>query len=172
MNSNASSLRKKLAAVTVAAVATTGLSAAPAQAGLLDPLGPVLGSVLDPVVGLVDGITGELVPTGWLYDGTATSMNEVRSAIGANNMWSRGYTGQGVGVALIDTGVVPVPGLTSGNVKNGADLSFESQAPGLRYLDTFGHGTHMAGIIAGRTPGGLPTWTSSRALRPTRSSPA
>ena len=82
-------------------------------------------------------------------------MKEVRTAIGAETLWARGYTGQGVGVALVDTGVVPVSGLTSGNVTNGADLSFESQAPELRHLDTFGHGTHMAGIIAGRTPGGL-----------------
>ena len=35
---------------------------------------------------------------------------------------------QGVGVALVDTGVVPVAGLTSGNVVNGPDLSFESQS--------------------------------------------
>ena len=55
-------------------------------------------------------------------------MKEVRTAIGAETLWARGYTGQGVGVALVDTGVVPVPGLTSGNVTNGADLSFESQA--------------------------------------------
>ncbi len=107
------------------------------------------------MVGLVDGIVGGLVPTGWLYDSSATTMKQVRSSVGAETMWARGYTGQGVGVALVDTGVVPVPGLTSGNVTNGADLSFESQSPELRHLDTFGHGTHMAGIIAGRTPGGL-----------------
>ena len=148
------SLRRGVAALGVAALAATGLAAAPAQAGLLDPLQPVLGSVLDPVLSTVNGITGELVPTGWLYDGSATTMREVRSAIGADTLWSRGYTGRGVGVALVDTGVVPVPGLDSGNVTNGADLSFESQAPSLRYLDTFGHGTHLAGIIAGRTSGG------------------
>jgi serine protease AprX len=34
-------------------------------------------------------------------------------------------------------------------VVNGPDLSFESQSSGTRYLDTFGHGTFMAGIIAG-----------------------
>ena len=34
-------------------------------------------------------------------------------------------------------------------VVNGPDLSFESQSAGLRYLDTYGHGTHMAGIIIG-----------------------
>jgi serine protease AprX len=68
-------------------------------------------------------------------------------------MWEAGHTGAGVDIALIDSGVVPVEGLTlPGKVINGPDLSFESQADNLRHLDTFGHGTHLAGIIAGKDP--------------------
>lgn len=51
---------------------------------------------------------------------------------------------------MIDTGVAPVAGLDGTNkIINGPDLSFESQAPGLTNLDTNGHGTFMAGLIAG-----------------------
>jgi subtilase family protein len=79
------------------------------------------------------------------------SMYRAREAIKAGEMWRDRWTGEGVDVALIDTGVVPVDGLTApGKVVNGPDLSWESQAPSLDHLDTYGHGTHMAGIIAGR----------------------
>ena len=74
-----------------------------------------------------------------------------QSVVKADEYWKAGYTGAGIDIALIDSGVVPVEGLLHpGKVINGPDLSFESQADNLRYLDTFGHGTHMAGIIAGR----------------------
>jgi serine protease AprX len=73
---------------------------------------------------------------------------------GAQAWWSAGYTGKGVDVALIDTGVSPVAGLDApGKVLNGPDLSLESQAPNLTRLDTYGHGTFMAGLIAGRDAG-------------------
>ena len=68
----------------------------------------------------------------------------------AKDAWTKGWTGKGVDVALVDSGVARVQGLTSGNVVQGPDLSFESQDAGLVHRDTFGHGTHMASIIAGR----------------------
>jgi serine protease AprX len=69
---------------------------------------------------------------------------------GADRAWST-TTGKGVDVALIDSGVVPVEGM--GKVVNGPDLSFESQVPDARYLDTYGHGTHLAGLINGNGAG-------------------
>ena len=138
--------------------------------------------------GLMDGHDADQDPN---------SMRWVNEIVGATDYWSSNVTGYGVDVALIDSGVVPVNGLTyagevagretsvvsvdgltpteevlvtgsdaevvpigtdaataswktyPGKVVNGPDLSFESQAANLRYLDTFGHGTHMAGIIAG-----------------------
>jgi serine protease AprX len=78
------------------------------------------------------------------------SVYNVAQVTHAKDAWTKGYTGQGIDVALIDSGVAPVLGLTSGNVVNGPDLSFESQDPNLSHLDTYGHGTHMASIIVGR----------------------
>src|SRR6202012_429231 len=78
------------------------------------------------------------------------SMANTTSFIGAQAWWSAGYTGKGIDVAVIDTGVSPVPGLADPNkVVNGPDLSLDSQNPKLRYLDSNGHGTFMAGLIAG-----------------------
>jgi serine protease AprX len=78
------------------------------------------------------------------------SLWHIGDVVGAHDSYRAGYTGEGVGVAIIDTGVVAVPGLDTGNVYHGPDLSFDSQDPELVHKDAYGHGTHLASIIAGR----------------------
>jgi serine protease AprX len=112
-------------------------------------------SVVLPIVllTLAFGATG-VQAAGYDPSNDANSMASTTDYSGAQAWWAAGYTGQGIDVAVIDSGVSPVDGLNApGKVVYGPDLSLESQAPNLTNLDTFGHGTFMAGLIAGHDAG-------------------
>ncbi|MGJ7450864.1 S8 family serine peptidase [Aquipuribacter sp. MA13-13] len=85
--------------------------------------------------------------------------------IGAHEVWSqvdpadpaRGLTGHGVTIAVVDTGVGDVEGLgDAGKVTHAVDLSRAVPPRHRGPVDGMGHGTHMAGLAAGRDDAVVP----------------
>ena len=66
--------------------------------------------------------------------------------INAPLMWNKGYTGDGVKVAILDSGCIQHPDLIN-NIIGGKNFTTEGSETD--YNDLNGHGTHVAGIIAG-----------------------
>jgi hypothetical protein len=76
----------------------------------------------------------------------STTLDSLRATVGADSV-----TGGPADVALIDSGVAPDAAL-AGHVVDGPDFSDDARIDELRHLDAFGHGTHLAGIIAAVAP--------------------
>ena len=78
-----------------------------------------------------------------LANGTGTSYQHIETA-GINNAWARGWTGKGVNVGIIDTGV---------NIDHN---ELDGQIGGVynnSSTDWNGHGTHVAGTIVAKRDG-------------------
>src|SRR5215831_17562897 len=97
--------------------------------------------------GDVPSLSGDMPVRPWMtVSNLASAADQVRAGtsgllgIGAVS----GVNGSGIGVAVIDSGINPHPALKNRIVAN---VSLVTGDPS--YLDAFGHGTHVAGIIAG-----------------------
>ncbi len=80
-----------------------------------------------------------------------SAMDPVVTAVNADIAYNNGWDGTGVGVAVLDSGVSNVPDLNyDGNVTPNRIVYAQSFVPGLTSTgDYYGHGTHVAGIVAG-----------------------
>src|SRR5580765_3884795 len=95
----------------------------------------------------VPAISGDLPVRPWMtVSNAASAADQVRA--GSSGLLGIGaipaVNGSGIGVAVIDSGVNPHPALKNRIVAN---VSLVTDDPS--FLDAFGHGTHVAGIIAG-----------------------
>ena len=135
-----------------------------------------LGGTIEHQVGLINGFIGELpgdrvddllahkseilsvapnAPVqlaGATYDAGAdpNSAFNAGQVTNARSAWGKGYTGKGIGIAVLDTGVTGVKGLDQpGKIVYGPDLTPDSLDPTTVNVDGYGHGTFMAGLIAG-----------------------
>ena len=73
------------------------------------------------------------------------NLEQAAPIIGAPEIWDCGYTGNGVRIALIDSGIDASHPDMKGKITGWIDLVSNKTTP----YDNFGHGSHCAGIIAG-----------------------
>jgi serine protease AprX len=126
------------------------------------------GGTVDRVLPIVDGVSAR-VPAARLdelsadprvrsvtpdepiaFEGAPDSgtFHRIQNVVRSNDLWARGIDGRGTTVALLDTGVHATHPDLAGRVIHCEDLSHEAGTEA-HCADTFGHGTFMAGLIAG-----------------------
>ena len=109
---------------------------------------PKLGAALAGTRATATRTTGKLagVSRVWLDRRfRATDLDPNLTQIGAPAAWSAGLSGKGVKVAVLDTGIDAThPDLRGGKVVASANFSEADST-----TDHFGHGTHVASIVAG-----------------------
>ncbi|MDX6581888.1 MAG: serine protease AprX, partial [Solirubrobacterales bacterium] len=103
----------------------------------------------DPAIHAVS-LNAAVTSQGTVQPGTlATSFNQ---SVRANKAWEQGYTGKGVGVAVIDTGIqgnLPDFRVSQSDASSRVIASVVTNPAATTANDTYGHGTHVAGLIAG-----------------------
>ena len=82
------------------------------------------------------------------FMGGPSEGQRIQKVVGAHKLWEQGTNGAGVTVAVLDTGIYAGHPDLAGRVIHCEDLSGE-RGTEANCADTYGHGTFMAGLIAG-----------------------
>jgi serine protease AprX len=119
------------------------------QFHIIDGVEASIPTALEPVLAALPGITvtpdvSVSVQSTVESTGPHTPSDEFLQQTGATQLFGDGDTGQGVTVAVIDTGIDDLPDF-AGRLIGGVDLSGGNDP----FQDDYGHGTFVAGLIAG-----------------------
>ncbi len=119
------------------------------QYHLINGVDAIVPALLEPVLAALPGITvtpdlSVSVQSAPVSTGPHTPSDAFLQQTGATQLASAGDTGQGVTVAVLDTGIDNLPDF-AGRLIGGVDLSGGNDP----YQDGYGHGTFVAGLIAG-----------------------
>jgi serine protease AprX len=119
------------------------------QFHLIDGLAAVIPAAVEPVLAALPGITvtpdvSVNVQANPVSTGPHTPSDVFLQQTGATQLAAAGDTGSGVTVAVLDTGIDNLPDF-SGRLAGGVDLTGENNP----FQDDYGHGTFVAGLIAG-----------------------
>ncbi len=129
--------------------------------GLLGGVVNLVGGVLNTVFSLIPAVSATLHPSDILAVSNQSNVTYISldralgatldysaAAVSAPVAWNAGLDGSGVGVAVIDSGIYNHPDLNAAHSSR-SRVVYRQSFIGGTLNDDFGHGTHVAGIVAG-----------------------
>src|SRR5216684_3778586 len=121
----------------------------------------IVGGVVNTVFGLINAVAGSMLAGDVITLSNQSNVNYISldrqvgatldytaDAVNAPLAWNSGLNGTGVGIAVIDSGIYSHPDLRNAWGQSRVVYRKSFASGGVQY-DDYGHGTHVAGILAG-----------------------